>query len=126
MTTKPSLVVLLLAATLVPGWLVASAQTATPGPSDSGQTAVIEVEGWIYEVDTAQPLVLFAERITETNEARYVGALVFWRQPDGTYRRLTACDDRAVPCGPLATEGTAALAGVGRGDALVLGDEVVN
>ena len=94
--------------------LTASAQTESaepePRPAGSGLVTVeIAPQGYVYEVDGDEPLVVIVQQRSVGFEGTWVDYLPLGRLIDGSFVPLTPCDDVAIRCAPLKTRASAAF-----------------
>lgn len=100
---------------------VANAQdTGTAQPAED----TVQVGEYLYDVDPDQPFIIVADRVQNSPEGPTIVPLVLMQLPDGSFTRMTPCDDVIVLCQPvyIVPEGT--LEDATAGDSYILGEKV--
>ncbi len=99
------------------------AEAQDTGTSQPAPTTV-EVRGWEYEVDPGESFLVVTDRVADSPEGPTVVPLVLMQLPDGSWTRLTPCDDVVVLCQQVYIVPRGALEGATAGDSYPLGEKV--
>lgn len=107
----------------VVGQLSTTAQDTGTGTS---QPAVdtIEIGDYAYDVDSSQSLILVTDRVSDGPEGTVAVPIVLLQLTDGTFTRMTPCDDVAVLCQQVYIAPKGVLRDATAGDSYILGEKV--